>query len=191
MSRNGGSGRPSEAPSPLRSDDQPPSSPNLAKAPTTLAAFIVNAGIDAEIIAPGVPMPTVPLAAAAIGARTEQILKSLVFQDQATGRLVLAIACGTGRIDRVRLGAIVGLARLRLAAPDVVLAATGFPAGGVPPIGHASRLPVVMDRRAAALEVAYGGGGAEALLLRVRPADVLRVTDGIVADIVVGDETGG
>ncbi len=133
-------------------------------------------------------MPTVPLAAAAIGARTEQILKSLLFQDQATGRLVLAIASGTGRIDRVRLGAIVGLDRLRLATPDVVLAATGFPAGGVPPIGHARHLPVVMDHRAAALDVAYGGGGADALLLRVRPADVLRVTDGIVADIVaVGD----
>ena len=60
----------------------------------------------------------------------------------------------------------------------------------MPPVGHATRLPVVMDRRAAALDVAYGGGGDEALLLRVRPADVLRVTGGVVADIVAEENAG-
>lgn len=142
--------------------------------------------IEAELVAPGVPMPTVPLAAAAIGVREEQILKSLLFAGQ-DGRLVLAIACGTARLDRARLARAAGLERPRLATTSTVLAATGYPAGGVPPIGHVTPLPVVMDWRAAALDIAYGGGGAEELLLRIRPAEILRLTGGSVADLV-GDE---
>ena len=150
--------------------------------PASLIAYLRAQGVEGELVAPGVPMPTVPLAAAAVGVPPAQILKSLLFADRA-GRLVLAIAGGTGRIARDRLAAAAGLDRPRLADAATVLAATGYPAGGVPPIGHRARLAVIMDRRAAALDVAYGGGGAEEVLLRIRPADILRLTGGIVADI--------
>ena len=156
-----------------------------------LAEYVHAQGIDAEIVAPGVPMPTVSRAAEAIGVSEEQIIKCLLFQDRATGKLVLAIASGTGRIDRNRLAAAAGLKRPSLADAATVLAATGYPAGGVPPFGHAAPLAVVVDRRAAALEIVYGGGGSENLLLRVRPADVLRLTGGIVADIVGVEDNEG
>ncbi len=138
---------------------------------------------DAELLAPGVPMPTVPLAARAIGAREEQILKSILFKDRA-GRLVLVVACGTGRLDPGRLAAVAGLDRPRLADPVTVSNATGYPAGGVAPVGHVSPLRVLVDRHAAALDVAYGGGGAEELLLRIYPADIVRLTDAEIVDIV-------
>jgi len=154
--------------------------------PARLLAYLRAHDVEAEIVAPGVPMPTVPAAAAAIGVREAQILKSLLFAGR-DGCLVLAIACGPARISRERLARVAGLERPRLAHPDVVLAATGYPAGGVPPIAHATPLPVVMDRRAAALDVAYGGAGAEEFLLRIRPADILRLTGGIVADLVGED----
>ena len=149
-----------------------------------LADYVRAQGIDAEIVAPGVSMPTVSRAAEAIGVPEEQIIKSLLFQDRTTGRLVLAIACGTGKIDRGRLAAATELKQPRLADPATVLGATGYPTGGVPPIGHAAPLAVAVDRRAAALEIAYGGGGSANLLLRVRPTDVLRLTGGLIADIV-------
>jgi Cys-tRNA(Pro) deacylase len=142
--------------------------------------------VDAEIVAPGVPMPTVPLAAAAIGARPEQILKSLVFSDR-SGVCVLAIASGTGRVDAAKLAAVAGLDRPRLADPATVLRVTGYPAGGVAPVGHSAPLRVIVDQRAAELEVAYGGGGAEELLLRISPRDIVRLTGADVADIVAGD----
>ena len=154
-----------------------------ALGPEDVLAFARERGVEAELVAPGVPMPTVPLAAAAVGVRDEQILKSLVFSDR-TGALVLVIACGTAKVDRARLADAAGLDRPRLADAATVLAATGYPAGGVPPVGHRTRLPVVMDRRAAALAVAYGGGGTEETLLRIRPADILRLSGGTVAEIV-------
>ena len=147
-----------------------------------LTAYVRQAGIDAELVAPGVRMPTVPLAAAAIGVREDQILKSLLFKDRG-GRLVVAIACGTERVDRDLLAAASGLDRPRLADAATVLATTGYPAGGVPPVGHRTAVAAVMDHGAAALDVAYSVGRAEEFLLRIRPADILRLTDGVVADI--------
>ena len=151
-----------------------------------LIRYLRAHGVDAELVAPGVPMPTVPLAAAAIGARPEQILKSLLFKDR-TGRCVLAIASGTGKVDAAKLAATADLDRPRLADPATVMKVTGYPAGGVAPVGHASGVRVIVDARAAALDVAFGGGGAEELLLRIRPADIFRLTGGEVADIMVDE----
>src|SRR5215216_2942034 len=128
--------------------------------PAHLLAYIADNGIDAEILVPGVPMPTVPLAAAAIGVSEVAILKSLVFTAP-DGQLVLAIAAGPARIDRQRLAEAVALPKLKLADPSVVQEATGFPAGGVAPIGHRTPLTVVLDQGAAALGIAYGGAGTE------------------------------
>jgi Cys-tRNA(Pro) deacylase len=128
-------------------------------------------------------MPTVPLAAAAIGVSEEQIIKSLLFRDS-RGELILAIASGTAKIDRGLLATATGLDRPRLADPATVLAATGFPAGGVSPVAHATPVRVVIDRRAAALDVVYGGGGSEDVLLKISPRDIIRLTGAAITDIV-------
>jgi Cys-tRNA(Pro) deacylase len=156
----------------------------LPAAPTgeALVAYLRDCGVDAELLAPGVPMPTVPLAAAAIGVTEDQIIKSLLFRDS-HGNLVLAIASGAARIDRGLLAAATGLDRPKLADPATVLAATGFPAGGVSPVAHATPVRVVIDRRAAALKVVYGGGGAEDVLLKISPRDIIRLTDAEIVDI--------
>ena len=45
-----------------------------------LRAYLTEHGVVARIVSPGVPMPTVPLAAAAIGVHESQIIKSVLFQ---------------------------------------------------------------------------------------------------------------
>jgi hypothetical protein len=44
--------------------------------PDHLLEFLRNHGLDSDFVAPGVPMPTVPLAAQAIDAPEDQILKT-------------------------------------------------------------------------------------------------------------------
>ena len=152
-----------------------------------LADFLRAERLDAEIVAPGVPMPTVDAAAAAMGCEPERIFKSILFQDR-TGACAMAIACGLWRVDARALAALVGLARLRLAPPDVVLAVTGYPAGGTPPVGHRERFPVVVDRRVAEQDWGWAGGGREELLVRIAPADIVRLHDARVADLVLPRE---
>ncbi|MFZ5828024.1 MAG: YbaK/EbsC family protein [Bacillota bacterium] len=82
-------------------------------------------------------------AAAAIGATVAQIAKSLVFM--AGEELVLVIASGTNRVSMAKLAALLG-APVRRPDGDTVKQRTGFPIGGVPPVGHDTPLRTLIDQ---------------------------------------------
>jgi len=152
-----------------------------AGVPDQLLQFLSEHNLDFEFVAPGVPMPTVLAAAAALDVSAELILKTLLFVGD--DRYVVAIANGTHRIDRNRLAEVCAIRKPRPANPGDVIAVTGYPAGGVAPLGLPASIPVVVDAATAALSVAYGGGGQEHLLLRVNVSDVIRCNDAMVAGI--------
>ena len=156
---------------------------NAETTPPHLLAFLAEHDVDHEIVAPGVPMPTVPDAAAAIGVGVEQILKTLLFDDR-NGGFIVAIACGTGRVDRARLAAAAGAGKLRVADAADVLRVTGYPAGGVAPLALPHDLTVVVDSAVVNLPAAWGGAGREELLMRICPADIVRLNNATVAEIV-------
>ncbi len=148
-----------------------------------LADFILEHDLQAEIVAPGAHMFTVDAAAAAMKVPPEQIFKSILFQAK-DSQCVMVIACGNGRVDLKFVQAITGLQGLKLAKPDVVFAKTGYPAGGTPPVGHREKFPVIVDTRVAAQEWGYAGGGQPALLVKIKSADIIRLTDGTVHDVI-------
>ena len=150
--------------------------------PDGLHAWLLNQGIETRLLTPGVPMPTVPLAAQAIGVEEEQILKTLLFRDR-TGKLARVIACGPTRIDLVLLGEIGELDRPKLAKPEIVLEATGWPAGGVAPVGSRITIPTFLDQRVMAWSRVFGGGGTEETLIELAPADIVQLNDAIVVSL--------
>jgi prolyl-tRNA editing enzyme YbaK/EbsC (Cys-tRNA(Pro) deacylase) len=146
-------------------------------------AAVALLDLDVRIVSPGVPMPTVPLAAAAIGSSVDQIVKTVVFAgvDQ---RVVIAIANGTHRIDRGLLADVAGFDSLKLAPPELVFELNGYPAGGVYPIGiRESEAPIVIDPAVLDEEIVYGGAGTEDDLIEIKSADLLRVTQATVRQI--------
>jgi prolyl-tRNA editing enzyme YbaK/EbsC (Cys-tRNA(Pro) deacylase) len=154
-----------------------------------LRAFLEMNSVAPEFIVPGHPMPTVSLAAAAIGVHEDRIIKSVLFKAP-TGEVVLAIAAGTARIDRHRLAEVAGIPGLKLADAETVLAVTGYPAGGVAPVGHVTRIPVVVDQRVMDMGDVFGGAGTEEALLQIAPADIVRLTGAVIADITMTSATG-
>jgi prolyl-tRNA editing enzyme YbaK/EbsC (Cys-tRNA(Pro) deacylase) len=149
-----------------------------ALGPDDLLAWCAARGLPVRLLRPGVPTPTVPEAAAAVGVRAEQVLKSLVvFVD---GEPSLVIAAGPHRLSYPRMAAAFGTSRrrVRFADPAEALAATGYPVGAMPPFGHRRPLPTWVDRTGVApgLEVVAGGGARDALL-ELRTDDLLRVTE--------------
>ena len=149
-----------------------------------LADFIREQGLQAEMVAPGVHMPTVDAAAAAMQVAPEQIFKSILFQSLA-GRCVMVVACGNARVDIQRVQELTGIYGLRLAKPDLVLAKTGYPAGGTPPVGHREKFPVIVDAAVAGQEWGYAGGGQPELLIKIKPSDIIRLTGADVHDVVI------
>ena len=152
-------------------------------APLHLREFLKHHGVEVEFVAPGVPMPTVASAAAAIGVPEALILKTLLFAGD-EGVFVVAIANGAHRVDKRLLANATGIVRPRAAHPDEVARVTGYEAGGVSPLALPPGLPVVIDEQTAALPYAFGGGGVEELLLRVKPSDIIRLQNARVATIV-------
>lgn len=155
-----------------------------ALTPADLACHIAEAGIAAEILPMLTETPTVAAAAAALGVAPAQIIKTLLFF--VAERPVLVIASGDAPVDRRPLAERYGVGKkqVRLADAATVLALAGYPVGGVPPFGHLTQaassvaIPVLLDRRIAAWDAVYGGGGDEYTLVRVAPAELARVTGG-------------
>ncbi len=144
---------------------------------TDLSAFIAEHGVAAELCYPGVPTPTVPDAARALGVEPDAIIKSLVFETQ--GAPCLVIAAGEVRIAYKMLADALSVSRrqLRLVAPEAALEITGFPVGAMPPFGHHQPLPTFVDSRSVPRgATVYGGGGTRNALLRVEVDTLLRVT---------------
>ena len=142
--------------------------------PADLACFIAEHGIAAALAPMAVETPTVPAAAAAVGVSPSQIIKSLLFMIREEP--VLVIASGETLVDRSVLAGRFGVGKkqVRLADAATVLRLTGYPAGGVPPFGHRTRVPVLLDRAVLAWDVIYGGGGDDRTLLRIAPGELAR-----------------
>ena len=158
----------------------------------TVMNYVRKHGISARLIAPETPMPTVPLAAAALGVGEEQIVKTIVFEGKkGRGEVALAIVTGDARVDRSRVAAVLNLPTLKLASPETVLRTTGFAVGGVPPVAHLSAVPVVVDSRVMDHAIVYGGGGDEDHMLEIVPADIVRLTNAVVADVTVAAVAAG
>ena len=154
-----------------------------------LARYIEEHGIEAELVRPPHETPSVTAAARAVGCAPEQIIKSLVFLID--GQPYLVIANGNARVSYRRLAAHFGISRkrVRMASPDEVLRLTGYPAGGVPPFGLPSPLPVLMDPGVLDQEIVYGGGGDDHTLVRIPTTELRRVTQPTVVAIVEDPRT--
>jgi prolyl-tRNA editing enzyme YbaK/EbsC (Cys-tRNA(Pro) deacylase) len=122
-------------------------------------------------------------AAAALGCSVAEIAKSLIFR-AADGRPVLVVASGVNRIDEARLRDLLGQAIGRADA-EFVRDATGFAIGGVPPVGHALRPVVVIDRDLLQFSEVWAAAGTPNAVFRLTPQDLVRLTGGRIADIAL------
>ena len=141
--------------------------------PERLARCIADERIDAPIVGRGATAATAESAARLLGVPLSSIVKTMVLTDGA--RFVAAILPGDRRLDRKRLASALGTGSLRFATAAEVLEQTGFPAGGVAPLGFARPTTVVVDDTLSGRVV--GGGGREDLLIRVAVDDIVRVGD--------------
>jgi prolyl-tRNA editing enzyme YbaK/EbsC (Cys-tRNA(Pro) deacylase) len=98
-------------------------------------------------------------AAVAAGCALGQIIKTLVVYVAGTPKL--ALVAGDRRLDDRLLSARFGVGRkqVKLASAEQVLELTGYPVGGVCPLGLPAPLPVLVDENLRRFEV--GGRRAD------------------------------
>ena len=140
-------------------------------------------GPDFTVLEFDQPTASAAQAAAAIGCSIAQIAKSLVFADAAGGP-VLVIASGANRVDEAKVGQILGTP-IHRADADFVKSVTGFSIGGVPPVGHSTRLSVLLDQTLKNFEEIWAAGGTPKSVFRLTPSQLLALTDGTYADLAL------
>jgi Cys-tRNA(Pro) deacylase len=118
-------------------------------------------------------------AASAIGVEVNQIVKSLVFL--VDGEPTMALVAGANRLDEPKLSAATGGGKVTRADADAVRAATGFPIGGVPPLGH--DLPIYIDETLLEFDEVWAAAGTWTDNFAIAPSDLVRVTGGMVCDL--------
>jgi Cys-tRNA(Pro) deacylase len=120
-------------------------------------------------------------AAAAIGVQVGQIVKSLIFA--VDGEVVLAYVSGSNQLDERKLAQAAGGSNCGRVDADTVYQTTGFPIGGVPPFGHAKRLRVFIDPDLLQYDEVWAAAGTWHDVFALTPADLERVSGGIVTDL--------
>jgi Cys-tRNA(Pro)/Cys-tRNA(Cys) deacylase len=121
--------------------------------------------------------------ALALGLEPARVFKTLV--TEVDGRLAVGVVPVSASLDLKALAAVLGGKRAAMADPVAAQRATGYVLGGISPFGQRSRLPFVVDASALDLPTVFVSGGRRGLQVEVAPADLVRLTEAVVA-VVAG-----
>jgi prolyl-tRNA editing enzyme YbaK/EbsC (Cys-tRNA(Pro) deacylase) len=147
--------------------------------------------VQAALTAKGVALTVIELsqstrtsaeAAQAVGCTIGQIAKSIIFRAAHSDRPVLVLTSGANRVSETAVAERVG-EPLRKADADYVRTRTGFVIGGVPPVGHTERPITLIDEDLLQYAEIWAAAGTPHALFKLTPAELLRVTEGQVAQV--------
>jgi prolyl-tRNA editing enzyme YbaK/EbsC (Cys-tRNA(Pro) deacylase) len=129
-------------------------------------------------------------AAAAIGCRLAQIVKSLVFVapgPQGPSPIVCLVS-GASRVDVARLAAVTGEPDIRRATAREASELTGFVIGGIPPFGHPRPVRVIMDPDLSPFGEVWSAAGIPTAVFGVSPAVLRTLANAHVAPIAAAPD---
>jgi prolyl-tRNA editing enzyme YbaK/EbsC (Cys-tRNA(Pro) deacylase) len=131
---------------------------------------------------------TAEQAAATVGAELGQIVKSLVFVapgDEGGLEPILCLVSGPNRVDVARLAAVTHEPEVRRATATEAKELTGFSIGGIPPIGFAQPVRVIMDPDLGRFPVVWAAAGTATDVFPVPPGTLRVLANAMVAPICV------
>lgn len=125
--------------------------------------------------------------AAKIGMPAEQVFKTLVARGDRNGQC-FAVIPGNTELDLKALAARSGDRKVELAPLKEVQPLTGYIRGGVTVLGAKKQFPVFADETIELWDQISISAGVRGTQIILRPADYLRATGAVVADIARGKQ---
>ncbi|OHV28769.1 MULTISPECIES: YbaK/EbsC family protein [Pseudofrankia] len=119
-------------------------------------------------------------AAEALDVSVGQIVKSLVFL--AGEKPIMVLASGDNQVDTEKVAELLGEPVGRAGA-KTVREATGYAIGGVPPVGHATEMRILVDRDLLAHAELWAAAGTPNAVFQTNPDELIAITRGEWADI--------
>lgn len=125
---------------------------------------------------------TAPEAAKAVQCELGQIVKSLIFMSRQSKQAIMVVASGINRVDISLVAHAIG-EEIEKADADFVKLTTGFPIGGVPPVGLASKIVTFIDEDLFNYPTVWAAAGTPHAVFEVESKNLVRMTGGKVMKI--------
>ena len=121
--------------------------------------------------------------AAVLGQDPKRVFKTLVTVAKSGNHYVFVIPVEK-ELDLKKAAKAVGEKSIDMVKSKELLGLTGYIHGGCSPIGMKKKFPTVIQENAAGFDRIYVSGGRIGLSLKMAPADLVKVTQAIYADVL-------
>ncbi len=160
----------------------------MASAATPAIAALLAAGVPHEVLryhhdprAQSFGDEAAGELAATAGVVAEQVFKTLVIA--VPNGLAVAVLPVPSTLSLKAAAAALGVPKAAMADPAAAQRSTGSVVGGISPLGQRKALPTVVDVSAMEWDRVLCSAGKRGWDVALAPADLVRVTDAVTADI--------
>ncbi len=134
---------------------------------------------DYEVIEFADSTRTAEEAAERVGCEVGQIVKSLIFQGEKSGKGILILTSGANRVDVKRIKAYAE-EKIGRADPAFVRERSGFAIGGIPPLGHAHPIETYVDEDLLRYKEVWAAAGTPNAVFKMDADQLAKMTGGKV-----------
>ena len=121
-------------------------------------------------------------AASSLNCEVGAIIKSLLFKSEKG--FFLCLVAGDKKASLNKLKKSLNLKDLSMAAAEDVKNITGFTIGGVSPIGHVSKIDILIDSSLKRYNSLFAAAGHPNCVFKINFEDLQKITDGSIKDII-------
>mgnify|MGYP001211055667 FL=1 len=121
-------------------------------------------------------------AASSLNCEVGAIIKSLLFKSEKG--FFLCLVAGDRKASLNKLKKFFNLKDLSMAAAEDVKNITGFTIGGVSPIGHVSKIDILIDSSLKRYNSLFAAAGHPNCVFKINFDDLQKITDGSIKDII-------
>ena len=121
-------------------------------------------------------------AALSLNCEVGAIVKSLLLRTK--NDFILCLVSGDKRCSLNKIKKIININDVSMANADQVKSETGFSIGGVSPIAHLQKIPILVDLSLSRFEYVYAAAGHPYSIFKITYKQLIKITDGKEEDIV-------
>ncbi len=138
----------------------------------------ICAGLDYEIYQDELLMANAKIGASHYGIELSQCAPTFILN--ADGNYIAFIIQGNRKLDFKKIKRYLGTKKVEMATRDEILKVAGSPIGSVSLINL--NLKTLIDSGVRGLEYCYGGCGVEKYTMKIKAADLIKITGAVVDD---------